>query len=143
MKIFYSEQLEQATLNDLAAIDRGLVRAAIEIRDEARQKFANNRKNYKISKFQDAIMLGRLKKDQHSIAIHGFGGKETDKNLWKARLFILGTRYRKQNKINGQPLKQGRNLGRIEGLNTLDQVIGNANIKLQQEIQKSLNEANR
>ena len=75
-------------------------------------------------------MLGRLKKDQHSIAIHGFGGKETDKNLWKARLFILGTRYRKQNKINGQPLKQGRNLGRIEGLNTLDQVISNANIKL-------------
>lgn len=143
MKIFYSEQLEQATLNDLAAINRGLLRAAIEIRDEARAKFSNNRKNYKISKFQDAIMLGKLRKDQHSIVIHGFGSKNDDKELFKARFFILGTRHRKQNKINGTHLKKGRNIGRITALNTLDDVIGDANIKLQQEIQKALNEINK
>jgi len=63
MKIYYTEQLEEATLKDLAAVNRGLVKAAIQIRDEARVKFSNNRKNYKISKFQDAIMLGKLRKD--------------------------------------------------------------------------------
>ena len=143
MKIYYTEELENAALNDLAAINRGLVRAAIEIRDEARAKFSNNRKNYRISKFQEAIMLGRLKKDQHQIAVHGFGGKDENKELYKARFFILGTRYRKQNKINGKTLKQGRNIGRIEGLHTLDDVIGDANVKLQQEIKKALDETNK
>ena len=143
MKIYYTEQLEEATLKDLAAVNRGLVKAAIQIRDEARVKFSNNRKNYKISKFQDAIMLGKLRKDQNSIAIHGFGSKNNDKELFKARFFILGTRWRSQTQLNGKKLQKSRSVGRIESLNTLDQVIGNANIKLQQEIQKSLNEANR
>ena len=142
MKLYYTEQLQEATLNDLAAVNRGLMRAAIEIRDEARQKFANNKQNYIISKFQDAIQIGRLKREEHKIAIHGFGGKDNSKELFKARFFILGTRYRKQTKINGTPLKQGRNIGRITALNTLDDVIGDANIKLQQEIKKALNKAN-
>lgn len=143
MKIYYTQQLEQSTLNDLAAVNRGLVKAAIQIRDEARAKFSNNRKNYKIAKFQDAIMLGKLKKDQHQIAVHGFGSKNGDKELYKARFFILGTRYRKQNKINGQPLKQGRNIGRIEGLNTLDEIITEANIKLQKCIKNAIEQQNK
>lgn len=143
MKIFYTEQLEQATLNDLAAVNKGLVKAAVQIRDEARQKFANNTKNYKISKFQDAIMLGRLKKQEHKIAIHGFGGKDDNKELYKARFFILGTRWRSQNKLNGKNLQKSRNIGRITALNTLDDVIGDANIKLEQEIKKALNETNK
>lgn len=143
MKLYYTEQLQDATLNDLAAVNRGLVKAAIQIRDEARQKFANNKQNYKISKFQDAIMIGRLKKQEHKITIHGFGSKNDDKELFKARFFILGTRYRKQTKINGKNLKQGRNIGRITALNTLDDVIGDANIKLEQAIKKSLEEQNK
>ena len=143
MKIYYTEELENAALQDLAAVNRGLVRAAIDIRDEARAKFSNNRKNYKIGKFQDAIMLGKLKKDQHQIAVHGFGSKNSNKELYKARFFILGTRYRKQNKINGQPLKQGRNIGRIEGLNTLDEIITEANVKLQKCIKNAIEQQNK
>lgn len=142
MKIRYTEQLEQATLKDLAAVNRGLVRTAIQIRDEARQKFANNKQNYRISKFQDAIQIGRLKREEHKIAIHGFGGKDENQELYKARFFILGTRWRSQNKINGKNLQKSRSIGRITALNTLDDVIGDANIKLEQEIKKSLNEAN-
>lgn len=84
-----------------------------------------------------------MKKEEHKIAIHGFGGKDDNKELYKARFFILGTRWRSQNKINGKNLQKSRNIGRITALNTLDDVIGDANIKLEQEIKKALNETNK
>lgn len=91
MTIEYTEQFEQATLKQLEAVNHGLLKTALQLRDEARAKFVNNSRNYKISRFREAIQVGRLKKDAHKITIHGFGSKDGDKDLWRARFFILGT----------------------------------------------------
>jgi hypothetical protein len=91
MKIEYTEQFEQATLKQLDAVNHGLVKTALQLRDEARAKFVNNSRNYKVSRFRDAIQVGRLKKEAHKITIHGFGSKNDNNELWKGRFFILGT----------------------------------------------------
>lgn len=138
MKIEYSEQFEQATLKQLEAVNHGLLKTALQLRDEARAKFVNNSRNYKISRFKDAIQVGRLKKEAHKIVIHGFGAKDGDKELYKGRFFILGTQYREQKKIKGKTLSNPRNIGRIKSLDTLDNVLKESSLKLQKNIRESL-----
>lgn len=141
MKIHYSEQLEDATLKTLESINKGLVKTALQIRDEARMKFVNNVKGYKISKFKEAIQVGKLRKAEHRIVIHGFGAKNDNNELWKGRFFILGTQYREQDKIHGKKLNTPKNIGRISALETLDHILHEANVKLQHNIKESINYA--
>ena len=138
MKIHYGEELENATLKTLESINKGLLITALQLRDSARSKFVNNSRGYKIGRFQNTIQVGKLNKTDHRICIHGMGLRNDQYDVYKGRFFITGSKWREQTKINGKKLNNPRNIGRITGLNTLDNILPEANIKLQNNIRKSI-----
>lgn len=100
--IFDTRDLETASQEVLEKVDKALVAAAFKIRDEMRDEFIKSQTNYKYStseykKMAQGIMVGRLNDSQ--IKIHALGNKTND-GTWKARFFVGGTTYRKNNKGN-------------------------------------------
>lgn len=100
--IFDTRDLETASQEVLEKVDKALVAAAFKIRDEMRDEFLKSQTNYKYStseykKMAQGIMVGRLNDSQ--IKIHALGNKTND-GTWKARFFVGGTTYRKNNKGN-------------------------------------------
>lgn len=100
--IFDTRDLESASQEVLEKVDKALVAAAFKIRDEMRDEFLKSQSNYKYNtseykKMAQGIMVGRLNNSQ--IKIHALGNKVND-GTWKARFFVGGTTYRKNNKGN-------------------------------------------
>ncbi len=100
--IFDTRDLETASQEVLEKVDKALVAAAFKIRDEMRDEFIKSQSNYKYStseykKMTQGIMVGRLNNSQ--IKIHALGNKAND-GTWKARFFVGGTTYRKNNRGN-------------------------------------------
>jgi hypothetical protein len=100
--IYDTRDLETASQEVLEKVDKALVAAAFKIRDEMRNEFIKSQSNYKYNtseykKMASGIMVGRLNNSQ--IKIHALGNKSDD-GTWKARFFVGGTIYRKNNKGN-------------------------------------------
>lgn len=100
--IFDTRDLETASQEVFEKVDKALVAAAFKIRDEMRDEFLKSQSNYKYNtseykKMAQGIMVGRLNDSQ--IKIHALGNKAND-GTWKARFFVGGTTYRKNNKGN-------------------------------------------
>jgi hypothetical protein len=106
--IYNSEELETFSKDTIERINKAVVASAIRIRDIIRSTFLRDASSlYKthkgnISHLTSGIMIGR---DQGgSIKIHAMGNKE-DYDSYKTRFFIGGTRYRRQTKRKGKPIK--------------------------------------
>jgi hypothetical protein len=106
--IYNSEELETFSKDTIERINKAVVASAIRIRDIIRSTFLRDASslykthNGNISHLTSGIMIGR---DQGgSIKIHAMGNKE-DYDSYKTRFFIGGTRYRRQTKRKGKPIK--------------------------------------
>ena len=121
--IFDTRDLETASKEILEKVDRALVAAAFKIRDEMRDEFIKAQSNYKYNtseykKMAGGIMVGRLNDSQ--IKIHALGHKEND-STWKARFFVGGTTYRKNNKGNKGYIKSNEAVD--SGLNNAENIL--------------------
>lgn len=136
MNIYKTEEIQNYTIKQLKEIDNALVAAAFKIRDNARANFVNNGQYSGISKFKDAIMLGKL--ENSKITVHGFGYNDADKELYKARFFILGTQYRKQKKSRGKPLAKPFTKGYISNNDAIDKATAGSEHILDKYIDNAL-----
>lgn len=112
-----SEEIENATVEQLAKVDKALVAAAYAMRDHARRLLVTEGKGkgYRLDRLQEGVMLGRLRKSpagETSITLHAMG-KASDYNSFKTRFFAGGAYHRQTGK--------GRNRGTIEDLKTIEQ----------------------
>jgi hypothetical protein len=100
--IYDVRNLETASEEMLKKIDRAVLAAAFKIRDEMRDEFRKSQSSYKYNtsdyqRLAGGIMVGKLN-DSH-VKVHSLGNK-TDDGTWKARFFVGGTTYRKNNRGN-------------------------------------------
>lgn len=123
--IYDTRDLENASAEMLKGINRALVAAAFKIRDEMRDEFRKLQGQYKYAtsdyyKMSEGIMVGKL--DNGSIKIHALGHKEND-GTWKARFFVGGTVYRKNNKGNKGYIKSNSAID--NGMKNADNILNN------------------
>lgn len=100
--IFDTRDLETASQEILEKVDKAVLAAAFKIRDDMRDEFKKSQTNYKYStsdyqKMSQGIMVGKLNNSQ--VKIHALGNRYDD-GTWKARFFVGGTTYRKNNRGN-------------------------------------------
>lgn len=121
-------------------INKAVVASAIKIRDTIRSSFVSEARSlYKhhrgnIAHLTSGIMIGR---DQGgTIKIHALGNK-TDSSSYKTRFFIGGTRYRKQERRLGKPIKPFTK-GFIKPTDSLVEVVSNSNSILTNYIKKAI-----
>lgn len=136
MNIYKTEEIQNYTEQQLRQIDKGLVAAAFKIRDDARNRFENNGRYNGISKLKDAIMLGKL--ENSKITLHGFGYNDENKELYKARFFILGTDYRRQTKYKGQSIAKPFTKGFLMKNEVIDKATESAQTLLDKYIETAL-----
>lgn len=135
MNITDTTQIENATIEQLKAIDKALVAAAYEIKKNVQNTFVNNGRYTNINKLADGIMLGKLQNS--SIKLHAFGYNDIDKQTYIARFFVGGTKERIQKKRKGKSIKPFSK-GKIDALNSIDKGLIGAETILHNYIQKSL-----
>lgn len=121
-------------------INKAVVASAFQIRDNIRRTFVSDAKSlYKhhkgnIARLTSGIMIG---KDQGgSIKVHAMGIR-SDTESYKTRFFIGGTKYRRQEKRLGKPIKPFTK-GYIKATNTLVDVVSNSNTILTNYIKKAI-----
>ena len=100
--IFDTRDLSTASDEILKRVDRAVLAAAFKIRDEMRDEFKKSITQYKYAtsdyyNMAEGIMVGKLKSGK--VKIHAFGHRENTGD-WKARFFVGGTTYRKNQKGN-------------------------------------------
>ena len=121
--IFDARDLELESKEILEKIDKALVASAFKIRDDMRSEFIKAKSEYKYStseykKMSEGVMVGKLNNSQ--IKIHSLGHKEND-GTWKARFFVGGTTYRKNNKGNKGYIKSNEAVDK--GLNDAENIL--------------------
>ena len=121
--IFDTRDLEQITDEMLEGIDKALVAAAFKIRDEMRDEFKKAASQYKYgtedyANLSNGIMVGKLRNS--TIKVHALGHREND-GSWKARFFVGGTTYRKNDKGNKGFIKE--NAAVDKGLQGADEIL--------------------
>ena len=138
--IYNTEDLATYSKETKERINRAVVASAIRIRDSVRTSFISDAKSlYKhhrgnIAHLTSGIMLG---KDQGgTIKIHALGNK-SDSDSYKTRFFIGGTRYRKQERRLGKPIKPFTK-GYIKPTDTLIKVVEKSDNILTNYIKKAI-----
>lgn len=124
-KIFDTRDLSSATDEVLKRVDRAVLAAAFKIRDEMRDQFKKDITLYKYAtddyyKMAEGIMVGKLTSGK--VKIHSFGHKENTGD-WKARFFVGGTTYRKNQKGNKGLIKYNDAVD--DGLKNADTILSN------------------
>ena len=138
--IYNTEDLATYSKETKERINRAVVASAIRIRDSVRTSFISDAKSlYKhhrgnIAHLTSGIMIG---KDQGgTIKIHALGNK-SDSDSYKTRFFIGGTRYRKQERRLGKPIKPFTK-GYIKPTDSLVEVVSASNPILTNYIKKAI-----
>jgi hypothetical protein len=124
-KIFDTRDLSGATDEVLKRVDRAVLAAAFKIRDEMRDQFKKDITLYKYAtddyyKMAEGIMVGKLTSGK--VKIHSFGHRENTGD-WKARFFVGGTTYRKNQKGNKGLIKYNDAVD--DGLKNADTILSN------------------
>lgn len=138
--IYDAEELVNYGKDTKDRINKAVVASAIKIRDNIRSTFISDAtslyKHHKgnIAHLITGIMIG---KDQGgSIKIHALGNK-SDSSSYKTRFFIGGTKYRKQERRLGKPIKPFTK-GFIKPTDTLVKVVEKSNPILTNYIKKAI-----
>lgn len=121
--IYDTRDLENATADVLARVDKAILAAAFRIRDDMRSEFKRSKTDYKYStqdyyRMSSGIMVGKL--NNSKVKIHALGHKEND-GTWKARFFVGGTTYRQNEKGNKGFIKSNEAVDR--GLRNADTIL--------------------
>lgn len=139
--IYNSEELENFSKDTIERINKAVVASAVRIRDDIRSTFIRDASSlYKthkgdITHLTSGIMIG---KDQGgSIKVHAMGSRE-DYDSYKTRFFIGGTRYRRQTKRNGKPIKPFSK-GFIRATDSLVRVVDSSEPILINYIKRAMN----
>lgn len=130
--IFDARNLEDASAEMLIGINKAVLAAAFKIRDEMREEFKKSASQYKYGteayqRLAEGIMVGKLNNGQ--VKIHALGTNQND-GTWKARFFVGGTTYRKN---------QNGNKGYIKENSAVDKGIRNAESILTSYLNNVLN----
>lgn len=121
--IFDTRDLENASDEMLARIDKAVLAAAFHIRDDMRKEFIKSKADYEYStndydKLSKGIMVGKL--NNSHVKIHALGNVAND-GTWKTRFFVGGTIYRKTNTGNKGLIKS--NSAVDNGLSNADNIL--------------------
>lgn len=131
--IYDTRDLESASEEVVAKVDRALLAAAFKIRDDMREEFKKSQSSYKYGtaeyyRMAQGIMVGKLLNNQ--VKVHALGN-HADDGTWKARFFVGGTQYRKGNPNNS-------NKGRIAANEAVDKGIRDGQKILETYIKNTL-----
>lgn len=105
--IFSERDLTEASQDILKSIDKAVLAAAFNIRDNMRNSFLSAFTKYKhgtseYNSLAEGIMVGKLKDSK--VKVHALGSK-SKYNTYKTRFFVGGTLYRTQKQVNGKNIK--------------------------------------
>ena len=105
--IYDTRDLQNASKEILAKVDKALVAAAFRVCDSIRSIFKDSSSLYKYStesyfKLAEGIKVGKLQNSQ--IKIHALGSRDNPES-YKTRFFVGGTKYRIQSKRAGLNIK--------------------------------------
>lgn len=105
--IFSERDLTEASQDILKSIDKAVLAAAFNIRDNMRNSFLSSFTKYKYgtseyNSLAEGIMVGKLKDSK--VKVHALGSK-SKYNTYKTRFFVGGTLYRTQKQVNDKNIK--------------------------------------